>query len=116
MKPADLSQFREQLMDQLDELREAAISHQKEMDESHTSNDFIGADRAAELESMEVDASVATSESNLAKKIGYALKRIDAGTYGICDGCGEEIPLDRLRTKPSVSLCISCQEKHEAAE
>lgn len=116
MNPTDISQFRDQLTDQLAQLRQTAMSHQKDMDENHRCDDLTGADRASELETMEVDSSVAASESNLAKKIEYALKRIDAGNYGVCDGCGGEIPLARLRTKPSVSLCVSCQEKHDAAE
>ncbi len=37
-----------------------------------------------------------------------ALKHLEDGEFGICENCGEEIPLARLNLDPSVSLCISC--------
>lgn len=40
-----------------------------------------------------------------------ALKRIDDGTYGICEDCGCEIPSDRLQANPSASHCIECARK-----
>lgn len=114
MNTEQLAHYRKQLENQLRSLGETTELHQQQLDESHTSRDFVGGDRAAELENMEVDSSVAESEINLAKKIEHALERIDAGTYGICEGCEGEIPEARLDAKPSVSLCISCQEKHES--
>ena len=114
MKAEALEEFRKKLAGQLSELEEAHLDHEKQIGESHTVRDFVGADRAAELENLEVDASVTESEINLAKKIQHALERIDNGTYGICEGCQGEIPAARLEAKPSVSLCLPCQEAHEA--
>ena len=74
----------------------------------------MGGDRASELETMEVDASIADSEENLARKIEHALERIESGQYGICEGCGGPIPEARLDAKPSVSLCVECQEERES--
>lgn len=114
MEAQALETFRNALSKQLSDLQESNRIHEEQLDESHTSRDFVGGDRAAELETLEVDASVAESEINLAKKIEHALERIDNGTYGICEGCQQEIPAARLEAKPSVSLCLTCQEKHEA--
>lgn len=108
--------YRQRLQEQFASLSEAVQDHRRQLDESHTTGDFVGGDRAAELESMEVDSSVAESEQLLAEKIRAALKRIENGTYGICQSCGEEIPAARLDAKPSVSLCVTCQEKHDAGE
>ena len=115
MSPKKISQYRKQLEEQLKSLSRTAEEHQQQIDESHTTPDFTGADRAAELETLEVDSSVVASEANLAKKIEHALERINEGSYGICEGCDGEISEARLEAKPSVSLCIDCQEKHEAA-
>lgn len=114
MNTEQLSQYRKQLEDQLASLRKASQSHQQQVDESHTTHDFVGADRAAELETMEVDSSIIDSEANLGKKIEHALERVANGSYGICEGCDAEIPAARLTAKPSVSLCLACQEQHEA--
>ena len=37
-----------------------------------------------------------------------ALEKFDAGTYGICEQCGEPIPEARLEAKPAARLCINC--------
>ncbi len=42
-----------------------------------------------------------------------ALKRIEDGSYGICEHCGQEIPPERLQLVPATSLCVSCQKELE---
>ena len=42
-----------------------------------------------------------------------ALLRLDAGTYGVCIDCASVIPEARLKAKPEVQRCMSCQEKIE---
>lgn len=49
------------------------------------------------------------------RKCEYALSRIADGEYGGCDGCGDEIELNRLTANPVATLCISCQSKEEYA-
>ena len=44
------------------------------------------------------------------KAIERSLKRIKNGTYGICDSCGEEIHVARLKVKVFADFCISCRE------
>jgi RNA polymerase-binding transcription factor DksA len=48
-----------------------------------------------------------TARSELAH-IGHALKSIDAGTYGHCEGCGEMIDAKRLRVVPYATYCRDC--------
>lgn len=40
-----------------------------------------------------------------------ALVRIEAGTYGKCEGCGKNIPAERLEAIPAAKLCITCKSK-----
>ena len=42
-----------------------------------------------------------------------ALRKIEQGTYGRCDACGQDISPQRLRAQPQASLCLSCQAKAE---
>ena len=44
-----------------------------------------------------------------------ALARLDAGTYGICVDCGQQIPDARLEVRPEAARCIADQQKFEAA-
>ncbi|WP_051958052.1 TraR/DksA family transcriptional regulator [Desulfobacter vibrioformis] len=55
-------------------------------------------------------------KSRLIKKIKDALKRIEEGSYGYCDICGEEISLKRLNVRPVTSKCIACKEAQERME
>ena len=49
-------------------------------------------------------------------KIGRALTKIEAGEFGLCEECGEEITLKRLEARPETTLCIKCKEDQERAE
>lgn len=48
------------------------------------------------------------------RDIDSALKDIDSGSYGICKGCGENIPIERLEVMPTSKLCVECQDESEA--
>jgi RNA polymerase-binding protein DksA len=43
--------------------------------------------------------------------VEHALRRMDAGTYGTCENCGREIPLERLEAIPFARLCIDCKQR-----
>lgn len=47
------------------------------------------------------------------RKVTEALKKIEEGTYGDCDTCGEPIELRRLQARPTATLCIGCKEEEE---
>lgn len=55
-------------------------------------------------------------EQKLMKKIDEALDRINQGTFGMCESCGEEIGLKRLEARPVTTLCIECKTQQEAEE
>ena len=55
-------------------------------------------------------------ESKLIKKIRQSLEDIENGEYGICEDCGEDISIERLRARPVTSFCIRCKTKRESAE
>ena len=50
------------------------------------------------------------------KKLDEALQRIEEGTFGDCDECGEEIGQNRLLARPTATLCVSCKEEQERKE
>jgi DnaK suppressor protein len=55
-------------------------------------------------------------ENKLIKKIKKALDRIENGTFGVCEKCGEDISVKRLKARPVTTLCIDCKTKEEAFE
>ncbi len=55
-------------------------------------------------------------EKSLLSKLDLALKKIDDGTFGICEICDEPIGKKRLEARPETSLCIKCKEDQEREE
>lgn len=52
-------------------------------------------------------------QDNRLRELKDALARIENGTYGICMECEEDIPVQRLRARPTTRLCVGCQEARE---
>lgn len=55
-------------------------------------------------------------ERHLLNKIELALRKIDDGTYGVCEECEEPISTKRLEARPEAPLCIQCKEAQEKEE
>jgi DnaK suppressor protein len=49
-------------------------------------------------------------------KIKEAIERIDNGSYGICDDCGDDIAKERLDARPVTTYCIDCKTRQEQEE
>lgn len=71
-------------------------------------------ERAVQITSQAVESQIIEDDRNLLAKVDYALRRLEEGTYGQCARCGKAIPMERLEAKPSVSLCLACQEAKDA--
>ena len=52
---------------------------------------------------------VANDAQGRVVEIDAALSRVDAGTYGICESCGNPIPEPRLEVVPEATLCVGCK-------
>lgn len=59
------------------------------------------------LERSQTSALLASTRAHLAD-IDLALTRVDTGGYGVCEGCGEPIPRDRLLVRPASRMCVAC--------
>ncbi|ABK18289.1 RNA polymerase-binding protein DksA [Syntrophobacter fumaroxidans] len=55
-------------------------------------------------------------ERKLILKIREALQRIEDGSFGLCEMCGDDIGIERLNARPVTTLCIDCKRKQEANE
>jgi DnaK suppressor protein len=74
------------------------------------------ADRAALESDRNATLRIRDRERKLLNKIEEALERIDDGSYGICEACGERITVERLRARPVTTLCIDCKSDQEEKE
>ena len=55
-------------------------------------------------------------EKTFLAKIDKALAKIEEGSFGACESCGEEISAKRLEARPEATLCTRCKEDQERAE
>ena len=74
------------------------------------------ADRASSETDRAIELRARDRQRKLISKIESALARIDNNTYGYCEETGEPISLKRLDARPSATLSIEAQERHERRE
>ena len=70
-------------------------------------------DEAANIYNKQILLSLTESERMRLQEMDEALDRIKAGTYGICEECGEPIGLKRLEVRPVAKYCVPCLSKME---
>jgi len=74
------------------------------------------ADRATVESDRNLVLRIRDRERKLRNKIEEALARIEDGTFGVCEVCGEEISEHRLQARPVTTLCINCKSDQEEEE
>jgi RNA polymerase-binding protein DksA len=110
----DTDRFKEKLVERRERLQ-ATIQHHdlgattmtEEVGELvSSSNDNHLADTASETYERELDEGLEEDARGQLREVEEALARIEGGTYGTCNVCGKEIPLERLEAVPWTTLCI----------
>ena len=115
MKKKDKEYFKKYLTERLEELLNQADNTVSGMTE--TKENFPDpTDRAALEADRNFMLRIRDRERKLMNKIEEALGRIDDGSYGICDGCGEDIAVKRLEARPVAKFCIDCKTQQEQRE
>lgn len=72
------------------------------------------AEQAAQLGNVAVVAALEAEATAQIAAIDAALRRLDAGTWGYCESCGEPIGAERLRARPAATACVGCAERRPA--
>ncbi len=115
MKKEHLDFFRSLLSERLENLINDATKTMADMTgEKETFPDPT--DRAALESDRNFLLRIRDRERRLILKIREAINRIENGTYGICEECGEDISKQRLKARPVTTLCIECKTVQEAEE
>lgn len=74
---------------------------------------FHMADMATDNFDREFSLDLASNEQVLLNRIDEALKKIQDGSYGVCENCEKPISFKRLKAVPYAKLCIKCKEDEE---
>lgn len=107
--------FKQKLEDMTNNLLSEAEKTIHEMTDS-SDNYPDPTDRATAESDRNFELRIRDRERKLIAKIKAAIERIEEGTYGICDECGDEITHKRLEARPVTTLCIECKTKQENYE
>jgi RNA polymerase-binding protein DksA len=111
----------QEVIDELHEAREHSEGLLREAEAGldglmRDSGDGAGQDQAdmgATTFERDHELNVVNSERDKVAQIDRALSRIDAGTYGVCESCGEPIGKGRLMAFPRATLCMTCKQREE---
>jgi RNA polymerase-binding protein DksA len=114
---AELAELRAELEGEVDHLKEEIRDAEQEIAGLfRDGSDGAGNDQAdvgsTTLERYH-ELSLANNARDMLNQIEFALSRIDDGTYGVCDNCGNAIGKGRLQAFPRATLCVSCKERQE---
>lgn len=71
------------------------------------------ADAGTKTSEREQEMSIARNKHELITQTEHAIERIDAGTYGRCESCGQLITKARLQAFPAATLCVTCKQREE---
>lgn len=114
MNQRDLKIIRQLLNEKLEEL---LVEAERTVDGMNEKENFPDPTDRASLESnRNFTLRIRDRERKLLGKIQEAIARIDDGSYGVCEECGERIGLERLKARPVTTLCIDCKSAQEANE
>jgi len=105
---------------QIDELKAILLQRKESLSQNiHNSIDSIDQlkdqdinddlDYADFVSDSFTEGMIANHQLDELKQIEEALKKIKEGTYGICDMCGINIPIGRLKAKPFAKFCTECR-------
>ena len=116
MRKKDLEKFRKFLTGERNRILQHAIrmADQNVTIDSNDVPDIV--DLATSDLSLNLNVEIRERERHLLSKIDTALAKIDDGSFGICDECGEAIGSGRLQARPVTTLCIKCKEEQEEQE
>lgn len=114
MSEAQLDFFRALLLAEKQSLQDAARQTTAHLQDNEATPDWT--DRATIEEEHALELRVRDRERKMMKKIDQALARIAEGSYGWCDETGEPIGIPRLLVRPTATMSVEAQERHEAIE
>ncbi|MCH9800527.1 MAG: TraR/DksA C4-type zinc finger protein, partial [Actinomycetia bacterium] len=114
---AELTEIREQLSEELDNLSLELAAMRRELDELMSEvADAAGDDQAdtgSKTYEREHEMSLMASVTDMREQVQHALTMVDSGEYGRCESCENPIGKVRLQAFPRATLCLSCKQRQE---
>ena len=107
-----LQEERQKVLEAIEYLHAENPRSLKEETEESTVDNHL-ADTATVTLDREIDYTLEENSEHVLKAIDAALAKIGAGTFGICETCGQPIAEERLMAIPYATQCIDCKRREE---
>jgi RNA polymerase-binding protein DksA len=105
---------KEEIIDEIKHISEDTLKKsQKDASGDISGYTYHMADVATDNYDREFSLGIASSERQFLYELDDAMKRIEDGTFGLCEDCKSLISKSRLKAIPHARLCVKCQEKRE---
>ncbi|MFC9057552.1 TraR/DksA family transcriptional regulator [Streptomyces sp. NPDC057074] len=115
--PEEVEEARGGLQSEADRLRTEIDSAERSLQGMmRDSGDGAGddeADTGSKNITREHELALAATAREVLTQTEHALERLDAGTYGLCENCGNPIGKARMQAFPRATLCVECKQKQE---
>ncbi len=109
MTKREQTQIRERLLEKLSEL---GAGHRRDALIADWSNEPM--DQVQSRAELDMTVQFCNTDFQTQRSIETALRLLDQGEYGVCQDCAEDINPKRLQAIPWTTLCVHCQEEHDA--
>ena len=101
----DYDALKVELEERLATMRARLASIKRDVTQEHSRD---SAEQAQERENHDLLDAIGNETAQSIRAIAAALERIAAGTYGVCESCGEDIGEARLKVVPEATRCVNC--------
>jgi len=108
----ELVQERKRVLDAIENLREEHAGSMEDETQEIQSDNHMG-DVATEVVEREIDYTLGENSEHVLQAIDKALEKIENGTFGTCENCGQPIADERLAAIPYATQCIDCKRREE---
>ena len=109
----NVGEIREQLHAQREQILQKAQQHHVESQDP-LRGDLV--DQSTDLSERELMLEMAEGDRAKLRNIEAALEMMENNTYGVCEECGDSIPVKRLLAWPTARYCVPCKEKIERTQ
>lgn len=109
-----VGEFRRRLREARERLFRTVATTDEELDTLETHQPGAPGEDAGVEAAAAILSRLEGRERHELDEIFAAQARLETGTFGVCEACGEPIPLPRLRAMPSARQCHACQSREES--
>lgn len=113
---AQRAQLKAALEARRSELDQRLAAHQRGLSRAEFAREVLqqdGDDAPQRDSDREVELALSDQELQELGEVSRALQRVSGERYGLCTGCGVQIPFDRLQLEPQALRCVACEARHE---